>query len=80
MSDLASGAAAGDAGLRITAGQPTPQETAAVIVVLTALAARTAADGAPARAPRSSWNEASRALRPALRPGPGAWRASGLPG
>ncbi len=79
MSDQARGAAARDAGLRITAGRPTPQETAAVIVVLTALAARTAAGGAPARAPRSSWNDRSRALRQALRPGPGAWRASGLP-
>jgi hypothetical protein len=70
----------GQARLRIRAGRPTARETAAVTVVLTALAARATAGAAPAPAPRSAWTDPSRALRPQLWPGPGAWRASGLPG
>jgi hypothetical protein len=37
-----------------------------------------AAGPAPEK-PRSTWASYGRRTRPAVRPGPGAWRASGLP-
>jgi hypothetical protein len=64
--------------LRVVRGDVTPEEIAALVAVL---AARTG-DEAPAR-PRSvknTWSDRSRSLRRPLSPGPGAWRASGLPG
>jgi hypothetical protein len=62
--------------LKVVRGQPTAEELAAVVVVLTgARQGRTA----PAPHPRPSlW--AARQVRPAMIPGPGAWRGSGLPG
>jgi hypothetical protein len=63
--------------LSITGGSPTATETAAVTVVLAALAsAGTLGDPA---APRSAWSAGSRRMRPAVSAGPGAWRASALP-
>jgi Acyl-CoA carboxylase epsilon subunit len=64
--------------LTIVSGRPTAQETAAVVVVLSALASQPAP--APADRPAGSqWAARSRFLRPPLTPGPGAWRASALP-
>jgi hypothetical protein len=59
-------------------GEPTAEELAAVTVVIDALTAPTAppVSGPP---PRSLWSQRDRLVRPALRPGPGAWRANGLP-
>jgi len=71
------GLAAGGPVLRIVAGQPTAEETAAVVVVLSALAGQRApAAAAPAR---SRWAARSRLLREPVSPGPGGWRASALP-
>jgi hypothetical protein len=66
--------------LSIVAGHPTPAETAAVLVVLTAVASAAAAgtQSGPG-SHRSAWSDRSRLLRPAVSPGPGAWRASALP-
>lgn len=68
--------------LRVVRGDPTPEEVAALVAVLTARAAA-AREGAGERR-ASRWADRSRLLRgpaaEALRPrGPGAWRASGLP-
>jgi hypothetical protein len=63
--------------LSVVRGAPTPEELAAVVV---ALATR---GGQPEPVPesrRSEWAAKSRQLRPALTAGPGAWRASALPG
>jgi hypothetical protein len=65
--------------LSIVAGHPTAAETAAVTVVLTALASAAAGTQPGADGQRSEWSDRSRSLRPAVSPGPGAWRASGLP-
>jgi hypothetical protein len=66
--------------LSIVAGNPTPAETAAVLVVLTAVASAAAAGTQPGPgAHRSAWSDRSRLLRPAVSAGPGAWRASALP-
>jgi hypothetical protein len=66
--------------LAIVAGQPTAEETAAVTVVLTALAA-TAVSGVAAAADTSpsTWTDRAALLRAPVRPAPGAWRASALP-
>ncbi len=62
--------------LTVVAGHPTAGELAAVVVVLGAAAGHTV----PAEAsPASLWAARSRAMRGPLRPGSGAWRASGLP-
>ncbi|WP_432763084.1 acyl-CoA carboxylase subunit epsilon [Actinomadura xylanilytica] len=72
--------------LQIVRGEPTPEEVAALIAVLTARAqaAATARAGGDGRRP-SRWADRSRLVRgaagTAMRPrGPGAWRASALPG
>ncbi len=62
--------------LRIVRGDPTDEEVAALVTVVTALAARR---GSPTGPPRSQWRNRARNIRPAIGPGPGAWRASGLP-
>lgn len=62
--------------LRVVSGNPEPDELAAVVTVLAARAGG-GAEAAPAR--RSLWASRSRQVRPALRPGAGAWRASTLP-
>lgn len=62
--------------LRVVKGDPTPEELAALVTVLASL-------GGPAAPPARrtpSWNAPRRLHRPAHPPGPGAWRASGLPG
>jgi len=60
--------------LRLVRGVATPEELAAVVVLLTARVAP------PAPAPEPAAQLWSRpVLRGALHPGPGAWSASGLP-
>jgi hypothetical protein len=59
--------------LRIVKGNPTPEELAALVAVVTA---RSAA-GAPAKPKaRSEWGHPVRAVRGVHRPGPDAWRRS----
>ena len=64
------------AALRIIAGNPTPEQTAALVAVLAAVGGT---DDADAPAQRSLWSDHERAVRSRLSPGPGAWRASALP-
>ncbi|MDI2130982.1 acyl-CoA carboxylase subunit epsilon [Yinghuangia seranimata] len=61
--------------IRIVRGEPTPEELAAIVTVIAAKAAGGGAE-APAAAP-SEWNAPARRIRRPLRPGAGAWRASG---
>jgi hypothetical protein len=65
--------------LRVVRGDATPEEIAALVAVL---AARGSDDEAPAppRSVKNAWSDRSRSLRRPLATGPGAWRASGLPG
>ncbi len=60
--------------LRVVSGGPTAEELAVVVAVLTTR-------GAPAEETPvfSLWGRHSRQVRPALRPGFGAWRASTMP-
>jgi hypothetical protein len=68
--------------LEVVAGQPSAAEIAALTVVLSAVLARRdrAAGPVPASPPAAGWASRARALRAPPRPGPGAWRRSGLPG
>ncbi len=63
--------------LRVIAGNPSPDEVAVVVSVLSAVAA----SGAPAAQPirLGSWSNRARALRRRPAPGPTTWRDSGLP-
>jgi hypothetical protein len=65
--------------LSVVRGEPTAAELAAVIVVLTARA-RQARPASPPAAMPSQWSARARQMRPQLAAGPGAWRASALPG
>ncbi|MCW2679163.1 MAG: hypothetical protein JWM62_564 [Frankiales bacterium] len=61
--------------LTVVRGEPTPEQLAAVIAVVSA---RATGDGAGEEPPvRSLW--AAPVLRTPLFPAPGAWRASALP-
>jgi len=62
--------------LAVTRGVPTPDELAALMVVLASRATDPSSGGA---ARQSSWSAKSRMLRAPVRSGPGAWRASALP-
>jgi hypothetical protein len=68
--------------LRVVRGDATPEEIAALVATLTAVAAaaraRSVAETASA-AVRSNWNSPARRLRAPLSPAPGAWRRSALP-
>ncbi|SDG57209.1 acyl-CoA carboxylase subunit epsilon [Pseudonocardia oroxyli] len=61
---------------RVVSGDPTPEELAALTVVLAAAAS---GGGEPAPKPRSLWGHPSAGVRRPLEVGPGAWRASVLP-
>lgn len=61
--------------LRVERGNPTPEQLAALTVVLTA--ASGAAPETPA--PRTLWTARSRFARPRPAVGPDGWRASALP-
>jgi hypothetical protein len=63
--------------LRVVKGDPTPEELAALIAVVTARA--TAPAPAPDTTRASNWATYWRNARTPLRPGPGRWRASAHP-
>ena len=64
--------------LRVVRGEPTEEELAALVAVLAARAAGARRPEDDTR-PRSQWRSRARNIRPPIGPGPGAWRASGLP-
>ncbi len=67
--------------LQIMRGDASPEEVAALVATLTAIAAarsRAADDAKPAPV-LSHWNDPARRLRAPLHPAPGAWRRSALP-
>lgn len=59
--------------LRVVRGEPTAEELAALVAVVTARAA--AAPSEPT--PGSAWTDRTRLVRHCPAPGPSAWRASG---
>jgi hypothetical protein len=59
--------------LRVVRGNPSAEELAALVAVV----ATRAAAAEPEPPARPLWGRPG--LRPVLTPGPGAWRASGLP-
>ncbi|MFZ0323593.1 MAG: acyl-CoA carboxylase epsilon subunit [Actinomycetes bacterium] len=63
--------------LRFVKGQPTAAEVAALVAVVAAAPSAHPTDGAPRTL--SVWSSRGRLVRPPLRPGPGAWRASAWP-
>ncbi len=66
--------------LRVVRGDATPEEIAALVATLTALAAARADAPQPEKARRvSGWADRARLLRPAVHPAPGGWRRSALP-
>ena len=64
--------------LRIVKGDPSDEELAALVAVLQAATAATGTTRP--RKPVSEWSAPHRRLRTAMPSGPGAWRASSLPG
>jgi hypothetical protein len=60
--------------LRIVRGNPTPEETAAIVALLTSMSGGQSPPPAPPV--RGRWNDPVHNLRQQLRPGPGAWRAA----
>jgi Acyl-CoA carboxylase epsilon subunit len=66
--------------LRVVRGQPTDEEAAALVVVLTAKLAARPAPRHAGRAPVRGWADRRRAMRVTLTPGPGAWRNAARPG
>lgn len=62
--------------IRVVRGDPTPEEVAAVVSVVSA---RLAAAGSEETERPRTWAAYWRSVRQPLRPGPGAWRASALP-
>jgi hypothetical protein len=62
-----------EAGFRVVAGNPTEEEIAAVVAVLTAVAA---AHPAEPEQPRSGWAAYWRSVRAPIQPGPGKWQAA----
>jgi Acyl-CoA carboxylase epsilon subunit len=60
----------------VTRGTPSPAELAALLIVLASRPGAPASGGAA----QAEWSAKSRMVRAAVRPGPGAWRASALPG
>jgi acyl-CoA carboxylase epsilon subunit len=68
--------------VRVVAGDPTAEELAALVAVLSAV--RSAAAGAvaatePRPRPVSAWSSPGRRMPPAIHPGVGGWRLSALP-
>jgi hypothetical protein len=63
--------------LRVVRGEPTAEETAALVAAL--MAARARRSAAAGRRGRSLWADRSRLVRRPTAPGPGAWRASAFP-
>ncbi|WP_216214127.1 acyl-CoA carboxylase subunit epsilon [Amycolatopsis aidingensis] len=66
--------------LRVVRGNPDDVELAALTAVLAAATSSGGSTGPARQARRSRWADPAAAMRRQLRPGEGAWRASGLPG
>jgi hypothetical protein len=62
--------------LRIVKGDPTPEEVAALVAVVSSMANAAAEAAGREKAPRPEWSARHRMLRSTHRQGPGAWRAS----
>jgi acyl-CoA carboxylase epsilon subunit len=62
--------------LRIVKGDPGPEEVAALVAVVSALAAGAAEAASKQKQPRSEWSAHHRKMRPPHRHGAGAWRSS----
>jgi hypothetical protein len=64
--------------LAVVRGNPSSEQVAALVAVLSA---RTGPAGVPGagETERSEWSARSRLLREAIAPAPGGWRASALP-
>ena len=62
--------------LRIVKGDPTPEEVAALVAVVSAMAAGAAEAAAKDKAPKPEWSAHHRKLRATHRHGAGAWRNS----
>jgi Acyl-CoA carboxylase epsilon subunit len=65
--------------IQILTADATPEEIAAIVVALTALASATAT-APPAARRTSNWAAPVRGLRAPHRPGHDQWRATNLPG
>jgi hypothetical protein len=63
--------------LLIKGGDASPEEVAALVVVLQSMSAGAA--GEEQRASRSEWSAPHRSMGRSLPSGPGAWRSSALP-
>ena len=63
--------------LRIVKGDPTPEEIAALVSVVSAMAAGAAEAASKQKRPKPEWGAHHRKLRGTHRHGPGAWRAHG---
>ncbi|SOC52511.1 acyl-CoA carboxylase subunit epsilon [Ornithinimicrobium cerasi] len=63
--------------IRVERGNPTPEQLAALVVVLSAAGGSGAEQGTGR--PRTLWTARSRFARPRPAVGPGGWRASALP-
>ena len=61
--------------LRIVKGDPTPEEVAALVSVVSAMAAGAAEAASKQAKPKPEWSANHRRLRGTHRHGPGAWRA-----
>jgi hypothetical protein len=75
--------------LRVIRGDATPEEIAALVAVVMARASASSSSSSPPRpgdrsawssARSSAWSDRTRQLRVPIRPAPGAWRRSALPG
>jgi hypothetical protein len=62
--------------IKVLHGQPSPEELAAVLAVVSARAAANAARAAEDAVPPSVWSDRARTLGTPPRPGPSAWRTS----
>jgi acyl-CoA carboxylase epsilon subunit len=62
--------------LRVVRGTPDDVELAALAAVVASLSS---SPPAVETSQRSAWGDPANQLRTQLRPGPGAWRASGFP-
>jgi hypothetical protein len=67
--------------LRVVRGDATPEEIAAIVATLAAVAAARSRwpDEAKHESVRTNWNDRARLLRAPVHPAPGAWRRSALP-
>ena len=61
--------------LRIVKGDPTPEEVAALVAVVSAMAAGAAEAASRQARPKPEWGAHHHKLRGPHRHGPGAWRA-----